>query len=436
MKDIYSMDITEIDDFDDLHAPTGIIADMQQKAASLYGADRAWISVNGSSAAIEAALISVCCAGEKLIMPRASHKSVYFAAEVGRMDPVYISQEVAGDHRVLLPPDPERIAQACDENPDAKCVLVTSPTYEGLIADIRSISDAVHSRGKVLVVDGAHGAHLGFAFGEKIIEAGADLAIVSLHKMLPSPTQTALLLSAPSMRSCYGRISHHMQVFQSSSPSYVLMAGIDECLNYMESRLQEDNLKAKALAEKFRADLSDIHGLDVSAYPSSDPLKVVIRSVIDAKELYRRLREDHHIQCEMYGPGYVLAMFSPADDERSFDRLRDALFSISDELKVRGEDQDGDENLPMMDSYADIPRRAMSASEALEKESFAAPRTEITEGSISASYICLYPPGIPIVIPGEIIDKKVADRVNAYADAGMNVTGLSGDRIMIVKEHE
>ena len=176
--------------------------------------------------------------------------------------------------------------------------------------------------------------------------------------------------------------------------------------------------------------------MDVSAYPNSDPLKVVVRSGLNAKELYRRLREDHHIQCEMYGPGYVLAMFSPADDENSFERLRDALFSISDELKGDGEVPGGDENLPMTDSYTDIPARAMSASEALEKACIAVPRTDISEGSISASYICLYPPGIPIVIPGEIIDKKVADRVNAYADAGMNVTGLSADRILIVKEHE
>ena len=436
MQEIYSMDITEIDGFDDLHAPTGIIAEMQQKAAALYGADRAWISVNGSSAAIEAALISVCRTGEKLIMPRASHKSVYFAAEIGRLTPVYISQENSDDGKVLLPPDPDRIAKACDQNPDAKCVLITSPTYEGVIADIRGIADAVHSHGKVLIVDGAHGAHLGFGFGETIIEAGADLAIVSLHKMLPAPTQTALLLSAASMRNCGDRISHHMQVFQSSSPSYVLMAGIDECLKYIESRLPEDNLKAKALAERFRADLSDTSGIDVSAYPNSDPLKVVIRSELNAKELYRRLLTDHHIQCEMYGAGYVLAMFSPADDETSFDRLKDALFSISDELKRGPEDPTMDTDLPMMGGYTDIPERAMSAAEALEKERIGVPRTDIPEGSISASYVCLYPPGIPIVIPGEIIDKKVADRVNAYIDAGMNVTGLMSGMILIVKEYE
>ena len=436
MEDIYSMDITEIDGFDDLHAPTGIIADMQDRAASLYGADRAWISVNGSSAAIEAALLSVCRTSDKFIMPRASHKSVYFAAEIGRLTPIYISQDTTDEGQILLPPDPDRIAEACDENPDAKCVLITSPTYEGLIADIHGIADAVHSRGKVLVVDGAHGAHLGFGFGEKIIEAGADLAIVSLHKMLPAPTQTALLLSAPSMKSLSDRISHYMQVFQSSSPSYVLMAGIDECLEYIESRLTADNLKAKANAERFRAELSDTYGVDVSVHPSSDPLKVVIRSELNAGKLYRRLLEDHHIQCEMYGPGYVLAMFSPADDGNSFDRLRDALFSISDGLKNDHWEQAEVSTLTVTGSLTHIPARAMSASEALDKEHIEVAGTEITEGSISASYVCLYPPGIPIVIPGEIIDKKVADRVNAYADAGMNITGLNSGMILIVKEHE
>ena len=437
MSDIYSRDITEIDGFDDLHAPMGIIADMQRRAAMLYGADRAWLSVNGSSAALEAAILATCRPGDEIILARASHKSVYFAIEVGRLTPVYIAQSRVSDCSILNPPSVSEVASVCEAHPHARCVVITTPTYEGLMADVREIAREVHRRGMTLIVDGAHGAHLGFGIGDGMIEAGADLAIVSLHKMLPAPTQTALLLASRSMADTNERISHYMQVFQSSSPSYVLMSGIDECLHYIADRLKSDIRRTLIMAADMRKDLSGLAHFDISLHQGADPYKVVIRSKMPGAYVYGALRDDFHIQCEMYGTDYVLAMFGPADDEDAFARLKDALLKLDEDPSVSDRaDTEHAGSISDMSFACDIPKRAMIPAEAIDRRNVESPLSDVPEGSVSASYICPYPPGIPIVVPGEIIDRKVKDLIGDLLKAGLKITGIDDDKILIVREDE
>ncbi len=450
MAGIYGLDITEIDGFDDLHEPDGVIAEMEHRAAKLYGAERAWISVNGSSAALEASILAVCKAGDEIIIPRASHKSIYHAIEMGRLKPVYICTDRLRDTTILLPPTRDLVREACEAHPDAKCVVITSPTYEGLIADISGIAGTVHSYGMVLIADSAHGAHLGFGEKHSTLQEGADISVVSLHKMLPAPTQTALLLAGARSSTASGtepvpvsfdHVSHYMQVFQSSSPSYVLMAGIDACIGYMENRLSEDLSRAVRSAVRFREELRDLKYLDVASERGSDPLKVVIRSLksgFTGRDLYMGLLQDHHIQCEMYGADYALAMFSPVDPDSSFDRLRDALTDLDEgiarEIPAQPDDPASDSRVGIYGMH--IPEAAMMSAEAYEKAHKWQPLDEDLIGRISASYICVYPPGVPVIVPGEVIDEDVFIRIKSGLEKGLHITGLRDGLVQVLTGYE
>lgn len=446
MSGIYGIDITEIDGFDDLHDPDGIIAEIQQKASDLYGAGGAWISVNGSTAAVEAAILSVCRAGDKIIIPRVSHKSVYYAIEIGHLNPVYLEQEYVPGTSIICPPDADAVEKACAAHSDAVCVLITSPTYEGLTADISGIARVAHSHGMALVTDSAHGAHLGFGTGSGALQEGADISVISLHKMLPAPTQTAMLLAAGSESDSRtlpdgvsaDRISHYMQVLQSSSPSYVLMAGVDECLGYIDDRLRDDLARVNAMSEKFRTELADLEHLDILSVEHSDPLKVIIRSKVSSvsgRDLYMGLLRDYHIQCEMYGTDYCLALFSPVDDASSFDRLESALIKmdrgISDDTQALTDDSPALAHESIM-SRIHVPQAAMSAADAYGCRSVVTRWFPDIIGRISSSYICLYPPGVPLVVPGEIIDDEVYGLIDQGLRTGLHITGLRDGQVSVI----
>ena len=477
MNEIYGIDITEIDDFDDLHDPDGVIKDMEKRFARLYGADRAYLSVNGSTSCNEAAILSVCRRGDEIIIPRASHKSVYHAIEIGGLSPVYVRTSESLIAGVIMPPSADEVELALREHPKASCVVITSPTYEGLIADVEGIARVVHERGKTLIVDSAHGAHRGV----QVTEAGADICVVSLHKMLPAPTQTALILvkdrhdrirhgenaSGSSYAAAdrdgetgeyllYGRLRHYLDVFISSSPSYVLMAGAGECLNYMEKSLAKDLACSEGLLERFRTGCSALKFIDVSRIrEDDDPFKIVIRgkyAKISGHALYDRLRIRHHIQCEMYGEEYVLALMSVMDDESSYDRLLQALKCeddnlreeiISDESLIISDAKPGEgmndnkaDDLKPEDLFTYIPDRYMDPGEAVDLDSRPVLLDEKASGLVSGSYICVYPPGIPAIIPGEIIDKRVTDTVRRGLEKGLKLTGITDGRVSVLNRKD
>lgn len=458
MADIYALDITEIDGFDDLHAPSGLLRQMSEQAARIYGAEDAWISVNGSTAANEAAVLSVCHEGEKIVIPRASHKSVYAAAEAGGLKPVYLRSRFLEGTSIVLPPSPQEVNEALEDHPEAGTVLITSPTYEGLIADIRGIAETVHSRGAVLIVDSAHGAHMGICgtgsaehvIREGPLSQGADICVVSLHKMLPSPTQTALLLTGRgtvmSQRIRPERISHYMDMFESSSPSYVLLAGVGECLDFVERKCCSEGSgtgmfeSVIGMLDRMRRDCADLEFTDISpAGMRADPFKVVIRprkAYTTGQEIYDILRRDYHIQCEMAGIGYALALFGVMDDEGSVDRLSQALRDI--DRRYASGDHDSSGNNDFMPDISHIPDRITDPRTAYGMASELIPVSElgsgILEGMISASYLYLYPPGTPLLVPGEIIDRETADIFTKIKEERLKVTGLVNGCISVVKQ--
>ena len=242
--DPFDIDITEITDFDNLHNAEGIIKESMENAAKYYGVKKTWYLVNGSSSGILAAIHSVTDIGDKILIGRNCHKSVYNAIEARNLNAEYVYPEFIDELNMCGGYEPEKIREILCNNSDIKAVVITSPTYEGIVSDIKKIAEVVHAQGAILIVDEAHGAH--FRVSDKLprpaYECGADIVIESVHKTLPSLTQTALL-HLNSDRVLEKKITKALAIYQTSSPSYLLMASIEKCIYYMSKNGKELSLK-------------------------------------------------------------------------------------------------------------------------------------------------------------------------------------------------
>ncbi|MEE3420051.1 MAG: decarboxylase [Lachnospiraceae bacterium] len=331
--EIQRIDITEIDGFDNLHDPEEIILEEMERAAAFYGTKRTYFSVNGSTCALLAAISAAVPRGGTLLMERGCHMAVYHAAYLRDLHLQYIDYPTPEDEKM--------------RTPDA--VVITSPSYEGCVKHVEKWAAFAHERGIPLIVDEAHGAHFSMHpyFPKSAIHKGADLVIQSVHKTLPAMTQTALLHLC-SDRVDPDRIQRFFDIYETSSPSYVLMASITRCL-HMVSDPQSDLFDRyvdmlKDLREKL-AHLAHLHlagggscilTSDEELPPFKagtrvDPGKIVITttgSALTGPELYDRLREEYHLQPEMKAPDSCLMMTSPFDTQEGFDRLLEALREI------------------------------------------------------------------------------------------------------------
>ena len=345
----YAVDITEITDFDNLHHAEGIIKENQDMAAELYHADKTWFLINGSTAGILAAVSACTSRGGKLLMARNCHKAVYHAAYLRGLETSYIypSYEPAcGLNGRISPDDVEKVLQ---ENAGIEAVIITSPSYDGVVSDIEQIAKMVHSYGIPLIVDEAHGAH--FAFGEyfptSALDLGADIVIHSLHKTLPAMTQTALLHKKGN-RVSGERLEEFLGIYETSSPSYILMGGISYCLRFLKEQgkqkfeMFQENLKwAREKMKTMKVlhlvgeeliEENDIFDLDYS--------KMIISTVnadINGPQLHEILRKKYHLEMEMEAEQYVLALTSVMDSREGFDRLVKALLEIDESLQNKKE---------------------------------------------------------------------------------------------------
>ncbi|MBR5112502.1 MAG: aminotransferase class V-fold PLP-dependent enzyme [Clostridia bacterium] len=415
----YSLDITEIAGFDDLHHRTGILRELSDKAAKLRGASSAFSLVNGSTCGILASVYALTKRGDTVIIARNCHKSVYHACEIRNLNVKYIYPPVSDDG-VFLSVPPESIVTALEEYPAAKLVIITSPTYEGVISDIKSISDSVHSHGAKLLVDAAHGAHLGYSecFPQSAVSLGADISIESLHKTLPSLTQTAMLYANSGIDA--EKIEYALDIFETSSPSYILLASIDKCLDIIEkdgARLFEEYSENLNAFYKSTAGLKHLEILDFTNEDGafdSDKGKLVIsckNTDITGFALAEKLRENYHIEPEMSAPAYIICMTSVYDDAGNFNRLTDALKDIDSSLDSAG--------ISASPSYPKA-QVEISISEALNGESENIPLMQ-AEGRISAEYLWAYPPGIPVIAPGEIITSEIVNYIKFCRKSGCNL---------------
>ena len=421
----YQIDITEIHGFDDLHHPDpdGILTKAQERAARLYGAEETHFLVNGSTAGILSAISGCVPANGKLLMARNCHRSVYHAVALRNLEAVYLYPQPVGKWGIngaILPEDVEK-ALALDAGIQA--VFVTSPTYEGVCCDIRAIAEICHRFGVPLLVDQAHGAHFPFStyFPEDAVAAGADVVIHSVHKSLPSMTQTALLHVQGALAD-REKLRYYLSVYQTSSPSYVLMASIDACMDFLEQEGTGAFAAYMEKLEKFREACKELKALELmektEAMYDFDRSKLVIytgNAGITGGALSDLLRERYHLEMEMTTPTYLLGISSVADTKEGLERFADALLEVDAELAGA---QPQKTSLGVAE-----PRAVMRQGEALECEKEQVP-LEKAVGRICGSYVYLYPPGIPLLVPGERIDKEDLEQIAAWQAAGLEVHGL------------
>ena len=439
----YDIDISEIFGFDNMHDPQGLLKELAELAAELYGSTLAFPLINGSTAGIMAAIGAHAKHGEKILLARNCHISAYNAMTLFGLSPVYILPETENEIGIAGSIDPMSVKSVLESNPDIKLIVITSPTYEGIISDVASIAAIAHESCVPVLVDSAHGAHLGFSggFPESAVKAGADLVVMSLHKTLPALTQCALLHIC-SERADANEVARLLSVFQTSSPSYVLLASIDSCLRLLVSegsrlfREYEDRLNRFSREVAFLEKLSIFPMSNENTQPAfpafyeRDPSKIVIatnKTMLNGSMLSDQLRFEHRIEIEMACAEYALAMTSICDTREGFARLAEALLEIDKQAQYAG-NGDGGSSLPMMPKPGKLalPESLEKPGEAIKGNGRFIPIGEAL-GFMSLEYVWAYPPGIPIIVPGELINADIVAYIEGLMRAGIVPKSQQGE---------
>ena len=437
----YEFDITEIDGFDDLHHAEGILQEAQQRAAELYHADETHYLVNGSTAGLLCAILGSTHRGDRILMARNCHKSVYNAVFLNELRPVYLYPELFstgnyGEGDLNGPITPEQVEALLEENSDVAAVVITSPTYDGIVSDVAEIARHVHRRGIPLILDEAHGAHFSFHpyFPRNGNEQNADIVIHSLHKTLPSLTQTALLHINGTIAD-RERIRMYLDILQSSSPSYILMASMDECVRLLETKGKDLFKKYVYLLENARKQLHFMKHLKIWESIRYDRSKILVSTAnsgiygeeikkYTGKQLYIDLREKYFLQLEMSAPSYVIAMTSPGDTEAGMRRLVMALNEIDGKLAEYIKTESCNSKYEDSAYRSSGNEQVYSSGEIykLQKKKNSI-KYEESKGFISLEYVYFYPPGIPLIVPGERISEETVCQIMKYIDTGFEIRG-------------
>ncbi|MGN0372239.1 MAG: aminotransferase class I/II-fold pyridoxal phosphate-dependent enzyme [Enterocloster sp.] len=449
------IDITEIEGFDNLHHPEGILKKSMEWAAEIYGADRTRYLVNGSTCGILAAVCGCVPRGGRLLMSRNCHKSVYNAVYLNQLKTSYVYPQHTAGLGIQGGIAAEDVENLLRQYGDTKAVFIVSPTYDGVVSDIRAIADIVHQAGLPLIVDEAHGAHFRYRneFPKSALELGADVVIQSVHKTLPCLTQTAVIhikCRRPD-GGCYAdadAIERYLHIYQSSSPSYVLMASIEKgifemekiCGNGGKSQISAylDSLSAlrRRLAGMRHLRLVNKDIVGTAGIYDLDCTKVVVSTRgtdLDGVRLGDILRKEFHLEMEMCGPDYVTAITTVMDSAEGLRRLGDALTAV-DERQESGIQTEKEMELPGI--YSQPNEAVMTISEAADSRACPAALEE-SEGRISSEFVYIYPPGIPILAPGERVSRRVLTVIRDYIRKGLPVQGPADESlktIMTVKE--
>lgn len=426
----YEIDITEIEGFDDLHHAKGILKEAQERAAELYKADETHYLINGSTVGLLSAVLGCTQRGTRILMARNCHKSVYNAVFLNELRPVYLYPEYVHGMEMNGEINPEQVDRLLKENSDISAVVVTSPTYDGVVSDVKRIAEIVHKRNIPLILDEAHGAHFGFHpyFPENGNQCGADIVIHSLHKTLPALTQTALLHMNGSIID-RRRVRRYLHLLQSSSPSYVLMAGIDECVRMLSQKGDAVFAEYTILLDSLRKRLCGLSNMELIQTKRYDFSKLVISvkgttllktdSVFTGKDLYRILLEKYKLQAEMAAGYYVVLMTSPADTREGVERLLSALYEIDKMLtKDTGVNREDCAQMDVQELVYTSYQTDQKTAEGTQSVPW-----DYAKGRISAEYAYLYPPGIPLIVPGERIGEQLTEQINMYGKMGLEIEG-------------
>ena len=401
----YSVDVTEIDGADDLHDPEdgGIIGSLCEKYAELYRAKSAHPLVNGSTCGILAAIHAVTKRGDRVIVARNCHKSVWHAIEIGGLIPHCILPPITPEHGICGAITAESVEKAFKEAQGAVALILTSPTYEGVISDVSAIASVCRKHSAALIVDAAHGAHLGFSEHFPDFPRGADIAVTSLHKTLPSLTQTALGLVFNEKYSA--RFARYLGIFETSSPSYILMNSIAKCADILaDGKMLFDNYRA--LLDEFYASTKPER---LSLIVTDDVGKISISTrgtTFNGSSLAAALRERFRIEPEMVHSDYLLCMTSICDTRENLAALSRAIMELDTEAEICEEN-------PLPSFITSLPPVEIPLCEAVN--------ADLSEQSdISDAYVWVYPPGIPLLLPGEKVTEEIKNHLEMLKNSGIS----------------
>ena len=438
-----SIDLINIGPLDDLHQPKGIIKEAQDLAAEAFGADHTFFSVQGTSGAIMAMIMSVCGPGDKIIVPRNVHKSVMSAIVFSGAIPIFIHPEIDEHLGISHGITTDSLIRALEEYPDAKAVLVINPTYFGISADLKSIVEIAHSYDIPVLVDEAHGVHIHFHDDLPLsaMQAGADMAATSVHKLGGSMTQSSIL-NVKGNRVSYKRVQSVLSMLTTTSTSYLLLASLDVARKELATSGRELLDRTIQLANSIRKRINELDHiycvgdeiLEKDAAFDYDPTKLII-SVKDLGlsgfDVEMWLRENYNIEVEMSDLYNILCLITPGDSEEEANILVSALAALCKERDLPAAKINTQVLLP------EIPILAVSPRDAFYSETELVPFDD-SEGRIIAEFIMVYPPGIPIFIPGEIISEENLVYIKKNRDAGLPVQGpedFDFRMLRVIKEH-
>lgn len=424
----YEIDLTEIDGFDNLHNAEGCILEVQNLAERLYNVKKAFLLVNGATGGILSAVRAMTNRGDKVLVARNSHKSVYNALEICGLEPEYIVPAVDDEFGINCSITPFQVEKAIVENPNTKLLIITSPTYEGVVSDIKEICRIAHLHNVMVLVDEAHGAHFPFSksFPSEAVASGADAAVASLHKTLPSLTQTALLLTSD--ESLINSLAENLAIFETSSPSYIFMSAIEKCLEFCENASAFDEYIKRL--NSFNEKCKNLKKIKVLCYGNDEvknhrffdfdisKITVSVRGLdINGTQLAEILRNDFKIEPEMVCSDYVLLISTVCDTDEGFARLINALQIIDSKCSAK--------ELNYNNLLLSQPRIALNPCDCSGKSGdFYLLKNSINK--ISLEYVWAYPPGIPIIAKGEIITQDIANIIIAQIASGINVCSTKG----------
>lgn len=443
VKLLPELDVTEVKGVDNLHSACEIIKESQQNASRVFGAKETFFSVNGTTSGIYASILSQTSEGDTVLVQRDSHKSVYQALVFGKLNAEYLYPKYDYKNNMLLGLDPEEIDEKLKTNNSIRAVVVTYPTYYGVCSDLRKIASIVKSYGKILIVDEAHGSHLSFnkRLPESSLKLGADIVIQSTHKTLPAFTQSSMV-HIGSDKVDKEKLKTQMSIFQTTSPSYILLSSLDFATDYAE-KCAEERLdvvlnKIEEVTDYFRKlpNVRVFNG-EEDAFNDSD-----VNSGVVTEESYRYrfdktkflfkidgitgthleeiLRTNYKIQLEMSDHYYGLALLTMSDDLEDIEKLMKAIEDISKNKNYTSQGEDDFKDVRIIRPKIVFPSHKAFYSDKISVQLGKA------EGEVSAEFIIPYPPGVPILAPGEEVTKDIIKYLEKIRKENIEV--LSSDR--------
>jgi len=441
----FSIDVTIFKMVDGLHHPKSCIKEAQELLADAYGVKHSFFAVNGTSGAIQAMIMSVIKAGEKILVPRNVHKSVSAGIILSGSEPVYMNPEIDENLGIALGVKPQTVENMLKQDPDIAAVLLINPTYYGVATDLKKIADIVHSYDIPLIVDEAHGPHLHFhdELPVSAVDAGADICTQSTHKILGSMTQMSVI-HVNSDRVNVEKVKQILSLLHTTSPSYPLMASLDCARRQIATEGQELLTKAIELAKYFRREANRIPGIycfgeelvGKEGFFAFDPTKITISAKelgLKGGELESLLVDDYNIQMELSDYYNTLGLVTIGDTEESIDRLLDALRDISKRFFGKGKTLEKN-NIKLPET----PELVLMPREAFYSEKNKVPFKE-SVGKISGEMIMAYPPGIPIIIAGERISQDIIDHIEELKEADLHIQGMEDpelETINVIEEED